>query len=45
MAETEKKDIKLQEWIVRFDGQITHSEMNIESETYHNDLVDQTDNF
>ena len=45
MSEPEKRDIKLQEWIVRFDGQITHSEINIESETYHNDLVEQDDKF
>ena len=44
MSEPETKDIKLQEWVVRFDGQITHSETTLESESYHQDLVNQDEN-
>ncbi len=45
MTESDKKDIKLQEWIVMFDGQINHSEMILESDSYHNDLINQAEKY
>ena len=33
-----KKHIKCQEWIVRFDGKLSHSEELIDSDRHHKDL-------
>ncbi|WP_320664980.1 hypothetical protein [Prochlorococcus sp. MIT 1223] len=38
MTTPEKSEIKLQEWIVRFDGQIKQSEEIIDTQEYHENL-------
>tara|TARA_B100000700_G_C14755191_1_gene719426 strand:- start:348 stop:488 length:141 start_codon:yes stop_codon:yes gene_type:complete len=39
MTESTKDNIKLQEWTVRFDGQISHSEKMINSDIYHKNVI------
>ena len=38
MDENKGKEIKLQEWVVRFDGSIKQSEKSISSDVYHNKM-------
>ncbi len=38
MNDPEKKILKCQEWIVRFDGKIKQSEKQIDSDDYHKNL-------
>tara|TARA_B100000700_G_C14239435_1_gene487424 strand:+ start:356 stop:493 length:138 start_codon:yes stop_codon:yes gene_type:complete len=44
MTGLDEKNIKLQEWVVRFDGQINHSEMMIEKDCYHPELINEDEN-
>ena len=38
MSSPEKRQLKLQEWIVRFDGQVRQSEEIIDTQEYHENL-------
>ena len=41
MNSNEKDHVKVQEWVVRFNGKINQSEKLIDSEEYHKKLKDK----
>ncbi len=42
MTETKDSNLKLQEWVVRFDGEVKHSEKFIDKEEYYKKCFDNS---
>ena len=41
MTNAKDNKVKLQEWVVRFDGQIKHSEIFLDNDEYHKNIKEK----